>query len=139
MRLVILGAGGHANTVSDVAEQMGYEIAVMSDDKLTQYPLVSFVNYIAPDTRFISAFKNNEFRLQWCERITKASGSLILLEHHSVYVSLKAKIGLGVIPLPYAVVNTGTIMNDGCIINISTIIDHDCVQESGVHIAPGAI
>lgn len=118
---------------------MGYEIAVMLDGKLPQYPLVSFVNYITPDTCFISAFGNNGFRLQWCERITKASGSLILLKHHSVYVSPKEKIRSGVITLPYAVVNTGTILNDGCVINIGTIIDHDCILEPGVHIAPGAI
>lgn len=139
MRLVILGAGGYANTVRDVAEQMDYEIAAMLDDKLPHQPLASFIDYIAPDTCFIPAFGNNVFRLQWCERITVAGGILVSLIHPSAYVSPKASVGAGVVVLPHAVVNTGTILNDGCIINIGAIVDHDCILEPGVHIAPGAI
>ena len=138
-RLAILGAGGYANTVRDVAEQLGYEIVAMLDDKLPHQPLASFIDYIAPDTYFIPAFGNNAFRLQWCEQITKAGGSLATIIHPSAYVSPKAKIEAGVVILPHAVVNTGTIVNEGCIINIGAIIDHDCILEPGVHIAPGAI
>ena len=42
MRLVILGAGGYANTVRDIAEQLGYEIVAMLDDRLPEQPLASF-------------------------------------------------------------------------------------------------
>lgn len=139
MRLVILGAGGYANTVRDVAEQVGYKIVAMLDDKLPKYPLASFIDYIALDTCFIPAFGNNVFRLQWCERITKAGGTLVSLIHPSAYVSPKAKIDAGTVVLPHAVVNTGTVVKEGCIINIGAIIDHDCILEPGVHIAPGAI
>lgn len=30
-------------------------------------------------------------------------------------------------------------MKQGCIINIGAIVDHDCILEPGVHIAPGVI
>lgn len=139
MRLVILGAGGYANTVRDVAEQLNYEIVAMLDDKLSKQPLASFIDYIAPDTSFIPAFGNNEFRLSWCDRIIQADGQLAILIHPSAYVSPKARIGEGVTVLPHAIVNTGTIVNRGCIINIGAIIDHDCVIEDGVHICLGAI
>lgn len=139
MRLVILGAGGYANTVRDVAEQIGYEIVAMLDDKLPRQPLASFIDYIAPDMCFIPAFGNNAFRLQWCERITEAGGILVSLVHPSAYVSPKARISTGVVVLPHAIVNTGTEIKQGCIVNIGAIIDHDCILEPGVHIAPGAI
>lgn len=139
MRLVILGVGGYANTVRDIAEQMCYEIVVMLDDKRPEYPLAAFTNYIAPDTLFIPSFGNNIFRFQWCERITESGGSLVSLVHPLAYVSLKASIGAGVVVLPHAVINTGTVVKEGCIINIGAIVDHDCILESGVHIAHGAI
>ena len=41
--------------------------------------------------------------------------------------------------MPYAIVNTSTVVKKACIINIGTIVDHDCILEEGCHIAPGAI
>ena len=32
-KLVILGAGGYANTVKDVSEQLGYDVIAMLDDR----------------------------------------------------------------------------------------------------------
>ncbi len=139
MRLVILGAGGYANTVRDIAEQLGYEIVAMLDDRLPEQPLASFKEHLAPNTFFIPAFGNNTFRLRWCKRITESGGILASLVHSSAYVSPKARIDEGVVVLPHAVVNTGTAVNQGCIINIGAIVDHDCILEPGVHIAPGAI
>lgn len=109
------------------------------NDKLSDFELNTFEKYIDTSTVFILAFGNNEFRLQWCEQITKAGGSLATIIHPSAYVSPKARIRAGVVILPYAMVNTGTIVNEGCIINIGAIVDHDCILEPGVHIVPGAI
>ena len=50
-----------------------------------------------------------------------------------------AKLGIGTMVLPMAVVNTGVTVGNGCIINIGALIDHDTVIEDGVHLAPGAI
>lgn len=64
MNLIIVGAGGYASTVRNIAEQIGYEVVAMLDDKLPQYPLASFVDHIVPDMSFIPAFGNNAFRLE---------------------------------------------------------------------------
>ena len=61
-KLVILGAGGYANTVKDVSEQLGYDVIAMLDDRFADRTLDSFTKYIADDTEFIPAFGNNEFR-----------------------------------------------------------------------------
>ena len=62
-KLVILGAGGYANTFKDVSEQLGYDVIAMLDDRFADRTLDSFTKYIADDTEFIPAFGNNEFRL----------------------------------------------------------------------------
>ena len=138
-KLVILGAGGYASTVKDVAEQLGYEIVTLLDDKLADRPLSSFVNYILDDVSFIPAFGNNNFRLQWLDKLTESGANLATLIHPTAYVSPKAVIGPGTVILPHAVVNTDVIIQRGCIINLSAIIDHGCTIEEGCHICLGAI
>ena len=139
MKLVILGNGGYSQTLQDVAEQLGYEILAVLDDKDAQHPLNSFSSYIDPSTSFIPAFGNNEFRLSWIDKLQSAGAKLATLIHPTAYVSPRASIAPGVVILPHAIINTNTTINRGCIINIGAIVDHGCVIEEGVHLAPGAI
>ena len=85
-KLVILGAGGYANTVKDVSEQLGYDVIAMLDDRFADRTLDSFTKYIADDTEFIPAFGNNEFRLSWCDKITRADGRLATVKILPAYV-----------------------------------------------------
>lgn len=139
LKLIILGSGGYGNTVLDIAEQLGYEIVAILDDKDENHPLSSYREYINDDTEFIVAFGNNEFRLSWYEKIFNDGGKLATLIHHTAYVSPKANIGMGSVILPKAIVNTGTKVGVGCIINLGAVVDHDCIIENGVHICVGAI
>ena len=138
-KLVILGAGGYGHTVKDIAEQLGYEIIAVLDDSLSASLLSSFGKYIGDDVEFIVAFGNNEFRLQWCERILQSGGRLATLIHPTAYVSPQAQIESGTVVLPKAVINQGTKVGKGCIINLGAIVDHGCIIEEGVHICLGAI
>ena len=132
-RLVILGSGGYGRTVYDVAEQLGYSITVL-DGSDRERPLDSFSYYISDDTQFIPAFGNNEFRLEWLERIEEAGGKPTTLIHPSAYVSPKAYISEGCVILPGAIINTGTRIGKGCIINLGATVDHDVIIEDGVHL-----
>lgn len=138
-RLVILGSGGYGNTVLDIAEQLGYEIVAILDDKDEKHPLSSYKGYINDDVEFIVALGNNELRLSWCEKIFNDGGKLAILIHPTAYVSPKTTIGMGSVILPNAVINTGTKVGVGCIVNLGAIIDHDCIVENGVHVCVGAI
>ena len=132
-RLVILGSGGYGRTVYDVAEQLGYSITVL-DDSDKEHPLGSFSHYISDDTEFIPAFGNNEFRLEWLERIEKAGGKPATLVHQSAYISPRAHVSEGCVILPGAIINTGTRIGKGCIINLGATVDHDVIVEDGVHL-----
>ena len=132
-RLVILGSGGYGRTVYDVAEQLGYSTTVL-DDSDSENPLDSFSHYISDHTEFIPAFGNNEFRLEWLERIEKAGGKPATLIHPSAYISPRAHISEGCVVLPGAIINTGVIIGKGCIINLGATVDHDVIIEDGVHL-----
>lgn len=146
-KIVILGAGSYANTVKDVAEQLGYEIIAMLDDKLAGFELSSFAQYIPKTTdggcdegvEFIPAFGNNAFRMEWINRIEESGGQLATLIHPTSYVSPTAVINPGTVILPHAIVNTDVIVGKGYIINLGAIVDHGCILEEGVHICLGAI
>lgn len=137
-QLVILGSGGYGHTVADVAEQLGYNILFL-DDSLPGHELSAFSSYINAHTEFIPAFGNNQFRIQWCNRITQSGGKLATLIHQTAYVSPTAIINSGTVILPHAIINTDVVINRGCIINLGAIVDHGCILEEGVHICLGAI
>lgn len=139
MKLVILGQGGYAMTVKDIAEQLGYEIIAMLDDKDKQNPLASFTRFTCDNIYFIPAFGNNEFRLEWVEKLQAAGFRLATLIHPSAYVSPKARINEGCVVLPKAVINTGVEIRKACIINLGAIVDHGSIVEEGCHICIGAI
>lgn len=61
------------------------------------------------------------------------------LIHPTAYVSPTATINLGTDILPHAIVNTDVEVCKCCIINLGAIIDHGCILEEGVHLAPRAI
>lgn len=119
--------------IYDIAEQLGYSITVL-DDSDQEHPLASFSCYIDDDTEFIPAFGNNEFRLQWINRIEGVGGKLATLIHLSAYVSLKAQVSAGCVILPGAIVNTGSKVGKGCIINLGATVDHDVAIEDGAHL-----
>lgn len=138
-KIVLLGNGGYSRTLKDIAEQLGYLILAVLDDKDSEHPLFSYTSYIDEETVFMPAFGNNEFRLSWCDRITQAGGQLTTLIHPTAYVSTKTVINPGTAILPHATINTDVVIGRGCIINLSAIIDHGCIIEEGCHICLGAI
>lgn len=138
VKLIILGFGGYGRTVADVATQLGYEVTFL-DDSFPECPLSSFKTFISDDTNFIPAFGNNDFRLEWVEKIRVAGGRLATLIHPTAYISSTVLVNEGSVVLPYAIINTETVVERGCIINLGAIIDHGCVIEEGCHICLGAI
>ena len=137
-RLVVLGAGGYGRVVADVAYQLGYNI-IQLDDTDVNHPLDSYIKYVGEGASFIPAFGNNQFRMEWINKLKLDGAELATIIHHSAYVSPNAIIEEGVVVLPNAVINTDVTIDRGCIINLGAMIDHGCVIEEGVHVCLGAI
>ena len=58
--------------------------------------------------------------------------------HPTAVVSKYAKIGKGTQVLATAVINAAATIGNHCIVNTGAIVEHDCVLEDYVHIAPNA-
>lgn len=137
-RLIILGSGGYGQSVADIATQLGYS-CVFLDDAIPDHPLSSFTEYIGDEVEFIPAFGNNQFRLEWIDKLSFHGATLATLIHPTAYISPTASIAEGTVILPKALINTDVVIERGCILNCGCIIDHGCVIEEGVHICLGAI
>ena len=65
-------------------------------------------------------------------------GPFAVMVHPSAVVSPKADIGDGTVIMAGAVVQAGALIGRHCIVNTCASVDHDCVLEDYVHIAPDA-
>ena len=143
-KLLILGAGGYGQTVAGLAAELGiYEKIAFLDDGRTGEGILGtcaeYADFADGKTHMYPAFGNNTTRMQWIQELLSAGIPVPSLIHPRAYVSPTASIGMGTVVLPMAVVNTFVSVGAGCILNIGALVDHDCVLEDGVHLAPGSI
>jgi sugar O-acyltransferase (sialic acid O-acetyltransferase NeuD family) len=145
-RLVIIGAGGHGRVVADCAQILGnYDDIVFLDDCFNKrttnahWKIIGRVDMWSEltDSDFFIAFGNNKLREKTIKKLQQVNVNLVSLIHPSAVISPRASIGKGVVVCANAVINVGTHISDGCIINTSATVDHDCELQSYVHISPG--
>jgi UDP-perosamine 4-acetyltransferase len=145
-KLLIVGAGGHARSVVDIALQNG------------EYELVGCINPHPGDVLGVPVIGNDgDFAGLWSKGIhhifiavghsyrrhllfNKALSlgfePVNMVSRHAV-ISPWATLGKGVCVMAGAVVNVNARIGDNCIINTCCSIDHDCEIGESSHIAPG--
>ena len=147
---VILGGGGHARVVLQLAREAGHPVigytAPAASAAAWSIPWIGTDDdlRIRADTSSLTALLgvgkidagDQRLRLQiWLEDAgmrfpTVASRSATL--HDDV------TCGAGTIVLSGAVVVTGSRLGRACIVNTNASVDHDCVLDDDVHVGPGA-
>jgi UDP-N-acetylbacillosamine N-acetyltransferase len=143
-KLVLIGAGGFAKTIADLAFQNRKysEILFLDDnckDSYVQGLCSDYLKFNDENTEMYPAFGNNEMRLKWLDILEKAGIVVPSFIHLTAYVSPTAKLGKANVVLPKAVINTNCRIERGCIINCGAVLDHDCILEEGVHLCIGAL
>ncbi len=141
MKLIILGSGGYGRVVADIATQLNRydEILFLDDHSTASDVLGKCQDFSKFDGEFYPAFGNNEARLSWISRLLEAGKQVATIVHPTAYVSPTATLGVGVTVLPKSAVGSFTVVEDGCIINMSATVDHNCTIGKGCHICLGAI
>lgn len=141
-QLIIIGASGHGKVVADCAVKNGYEQIVFLDDdenitRCGKYEVVGRsgeVDRLPGDV--IVAVGNSGFRRRLQAAINESR--LATLIHPQAVVGDDVEIGVGSIVMAGAVINSGSRIGKGVIVNTCSSIDHDCLVGDYVHLAVGA-
>lgn len=151
MKLLILGGGGHAKVVADVAlAQKKYQSLIFVDDQYPQltnvlgFPVMGALSQLADIvhkeqiTEIFIAIGNNKKRMELFGYAKSLGLTMANLIHPSAVVSQFAKLECGILVMPHAAINCAAHIGNAAIINTAAIIEHDCVIADGVHISPNA-
>jgi sugar O-acyltransferase (sialic acid O-acetyltransferase NeuD family) len=146
-QIYIVGAGGHAKSVAEIALAMGYEIkAFISQDSPTHILLGSKIQSklpqdlnVAEDSIAIGIGANWTREKVWLELSNTFPLSMFpALTHPSASVAVDIQIGAGSTIHQNASIGPSTILGIFCTVNTSASIDHDCLIGDFASIGPGA-
>jgi sugar O-acyltransferase (sialic acid O-acetyltransferase NeuD family) len=144
--LVVVGAGGHAVSVAEVAYSAGFQIKCFVDpgkagQTLLEFPVLSDLAEL-DDLHSYSiciAIGDNMTRALVFDKIATAFGSLTFpaLVHKSAVVSRYAALENGTVIMPNASIGPQSHIGKFCIVNTSASIDHDASVAPGVSTGGG--
>jgi sugar O-acyltransferase (sialic acid O-acetyltransferase NeuD family) len=150
-RVLIIGAGGHAQVVADVLGRMGDadnevtpigylddDPALLGNDRLGLPVLgnTKQLSMVAHDA-IVVAIGDNETRRHLFERWVSAGERLIIACHPSATIAPDVLIGPGTMICARVVVSPGSRIGADVILNTACTVDHHNVIGDHVHVAPG--
>lgn len=142
MRLLVVGAGGHAKVVIDAAQEAGFEIVRVignadDADAILGHAVSRDRGGVQADG-FIVAIGDNAVRSRrFAEHVTSGLAPATVI-HPSVIVGADVVIGAGTFIAAGAIINAGARIGQDCILNTGCAVDHDCVIGDHSHIGPRA-
>ena len=149
MKLVLIGGGGHARVVAEVATAAGHELlGVLTPceaspaEGLTRLGDDRWIEHARAETGFHIAFgprHDSNDREAAFSRLAALRLAMPALVSPAAQVSQLAEIGDGTLVVHGAIVNAGATLGVNVIVNSGAIVEHDCAVGRHSHVAPGAI
>ena len=152
LRLIMLGAGGHASVLHALAIASGHQIVGVCDPELAVNGTIAWrgVPVLGDDTA-LTTVNRSEFGLVngvgqlvgsrarqiVYERMRRFGFDFPVLIHPAAWVADGVEMGCGVQVMAGVVIQPGSSLGENCIVNTNASVDHDCVIGEHVHIAPG--
>lgn len=151
--LILIGAGGHAQSCIDVVEHQGrYQIVGLIASHKELNKSISNYKVIGTDLELnalsqscpwaliaVGQIKTPEIRINLYRELIKYGFKLPIIISPFSYVSPSASIGPGTIVMHGAVINAGACIGSNCIINSCALIEHGVTVGDHVHISTGAV
>ena len=144
-KIAIIGAGGHGKVIGEIASLNKYEIINFFDDSANSikeyiFTPINTLEYLNKNLKeydsFFVAIGNNQIRSDKIKWLKELKVNIVNLVHPKSTISKYSSLGIGTCVMANAVINAGTIIEEGVIVNTSASIDHDCKIDNFVHISP---
>ena len=154
MKVVGLGAGGHAKAVIEAIQLSGaHEVVGLLDrDPALKGQLVLDVPVLGGDDLLpglkakgiggvfigVGSVGDAAGRARLYEQAVAEGLDVVRVTHPNAMVSPSASVGAGTVVLAQAVINPGATVGVNVIINSGAVVEHDCAIGDHAHIATGA-
>jgi len=149
--ILIWGAGGHALVVADAVRcARKFTIAGFLDEMRPERSGEAWAGAtILGGLNVLSTFAgrgafalvpgvgDTSARLRMIETASSSGFLLATVVHPAAVIASDVVLGAGTVALAGAIVNPSTTVGRAVILNTASSVDHDCVIEDAVHIAPG--
>ena len=144
-KLLIIGCGGHAKVITDIAKTLGIsdfyyhdnnvEINKFLENEVNHNEINNYTGnyFVAIGDNFSREKVTNSFQ----KKNPNAKNSTLI--HPSSFVSNDCSIGDGTVVMPQCVINSSSEIGKGVIINTKSSLDHDNYLMNFASIAPGVI
>lgn len=148
MKLLLVGAGGHARSVAEAAADNGHEIVACAAKERPDWLEALMIADDDPLPGSISGFVMGLGgvdpagllrRLELFRHFAARSLAPVSLIHSRAFTAADVVVADGVTVLAGALVNAGARISEAAIVNTGAIVEHDAVVEAGAHVAPGAV
>lgn len=154
MKIVGIGAGGHARAIMEILVSLtDFQLVGLLDpdpalrgNKVSGIPVLGGDDLLASlkDQDVKGAFlgvgsvRSDSLRPRLFDLVVSSGFVPVSVIAPTAYVSCSAQIGDGSVVMTRAVVGTGTTVGADCILNTGSIVEHDCIIDDHVHVATGA-
>lgn len=143
--LLILGFGGHARSVADVALSLGVKQLRFIDsnarpnESFGGFPVLSdWIQELPEGWSVMPASGDNASRQLQIEQIAHRGWPLATLIAPTATMGFGASVGAGTLVGHHAHVGPMAVLGYGCIINTGAIIEHDCKVGNYTHVSVNA-
>jgi len=151
-RVVIIGAGGHAQVVADIllcahdAAEGVVPVGYLDDNRALHHAVFADLPVLGqtddldriPHDAVIVAIGDNRIRKRLLRKMMTRGERIAIARHPSAVIARHVELGPGTMVCAGAVVNTESVIGSGTILNTGCTVDHHNRIGDYVHIAPGA-
>ena len=141
--LIVLGAGGHAKVVAEVATLVGHDVQAFVDEGgervgtvIHGIPVVGSLTDV-PHLPVALGIGDNAARLGRYRSLVDAGRTVVTLVHPRAVVSPTATLGAGTVVVAGAVINCDARIGAAVLLNTGSSAGHDCQVGDGAHLGPG--
>ncbi len=154
LRVVGVGAGGHAKVVMDILESLGgVDIVGLLDTNAERWNTDYFGVPVLGGDELLGSLRrqgvghffvgvgsvgDTSLRRLLYEKGVAAGLQPIAAIHPRAVVSRHASLGLGATVLAGAVINAGARIGDNVVVNTGALVEHDCTVEDHAYVSTGA-